>query len=390
MADVNVFRNVSITDKTFRDLAGYDDKVVVINKFLTELGIEQVANPQILNEDNGVFTKMTLVVDSMPSGKWQVHLNEKGKEDVEEYKALWEPFDKFRKTLLGVSSYFTVCRFEKTAVMLKNSEGSMIGFYYPERNLLWLCYNPFQRWWKEVKASDLLDSFKPLKDALIEVKIVKVDVTDKLLEKKIEEFKAGIKKEEDRVKASVSNYDASIKDYRSRLIEAENNYFLTKKSLDNFEAIKKSIGDVLKDEVKKVAKFPFVQSVEFDNNGIKVNVGKVSMLWKGEKVFMGEYSFVINPSDIRLQNPYAVKKSGGNYEHPHCHDGVLCFGSAETNIYTLLGSLQLTKLVFELYRMLKTYNASSPHCEMEYWVLQRKDKFDGEGNVLKAVKAEAK
>jgi len=140
----------------------------------------------------------------------------------------------------------------------------------------------------------------------------------------------------------------------------------------------------LKREFKEIEGLKFVKKINIENNGIRVNIGDVSIKvvgYKGEggdmiDVPIGEIEFFITPEKIYVDNLkrktiWLNKVDTKELIHPHVLWGdpsTVCWGSERWGIMSnLLGEFKLKDLVYMLNLWAKSYTPNDKYVAIGYW-----------------------
>ena len=104
----------------------------------------------------------------------------------------------------------------------------------------------------------------------------------------------------------------------------------------------------------------------FINGVVKVGIKKENGCevpdMQPRKVFIGNLTFIVGDSKVTVKNN-TIKDT--SMVHPHSNEGKICFGTAETEVLHLLGTLQLSKLIKLLYSWAYSYNDKSTYVKLQ-------------------------
>jgi len=379
----DVVKEKDIKDTPLRELLVHKDKfnaldknkksVLELNKLLLKAGIKHVLMDKDVNQNNSVYPELTLGIQmvantdskSLPSG-WMGRLKTFLSNEM--------PIDAGTKDSIYVREQNRFKPFEKEKVVEVKHKDFVIAYYYKERNLITLLFNPFLLEEHKVLSSEVKGVWKILFEVFLNSKIVQTD-TSKILEKMfVTEFLKGSKRKIDKAKdlmksskSSISSYEKEIRKYIGQYNQAIRDIEFTQTLLDNE-------GKGLFEEVNKVKTLPFVEKLVI--NGGEINIkynpsfipipkfsqNSSSKSFGKRYIWGGSIGFRITADDFYV---YGDVNMNGHC-HPHGSEfpeGSPCFGEGDgrNKIYDLLAGNKFMDLAKLLWFWIKTYRNSGAY-----------------------------
>jgi len=194
----------------------------------------------------------------------------------------------------------------------------------------------------------------------------------------IEGFKTQVSNQIVCFERDIKSITKQSKDYETYLINSLKNLDLKKRQIQDLKKFSKDINTTIKEQVKEIEQLPFVKEVKFTTKGISIDVGRIEIGYRNNNVYIRDFTILITPSGIKLNNRNPVYDEYENkLEHPHINsdDGHICYGSErEIKINEYFGKFQLRQLVYMVYLFLKTYSERDKYNPITYWTQEAKRK----------------
>ena len=182
----------------------------------------------------------------------------------------------------------------------------------------------------------------------------------------------------------INKCNVNIESYNRHVVSEYSKMRMLSENLPALQHFKENILITLKQQIEEIKQLHFVKNVFFNNEGIEVEVGDISLSHNNKKCYVGYFTILITPTNIKMYNKYEKNKKS---QHPHVDDNRLCLGNISNKVNKLLGEVKLKELIFILYQFLLTYthNSTYPHSRLEEWIKfrEKEKKFDEFGNSLK-------
>jgi len=194
----------------------------------------------------------------------------------------------------------------------------------------------------------------------------------------LEEFKGEINNQIVCFQKDIRHLNQKRKEYETYLINSSRNLELKRRQVEDLKKFSKDVNQTIKEQVEEIKQLPFVSGVKFTTKGISIDIGKVDINYRNNNVYIGDFTILITPSGIKLNNRNPVYDEYENkLEHPHINsdDGHICYGSErEIKINEYFGKFQLRQLVYMVYLFLKTYSERDKYNPITYWTQEAKRK----------------
>ena len=247
-------------------------------------------------------------------------------------------------------------------------DGLHMGDYYPNRNMVIFFY-PIQNTRLEMGLSNLFLA-KMMDDFMKEIeriKIKKIDVSERVRESLIQHFLQEIQKNIISFKNSINSKTKDITDYRKLELQNLTEIHQLREQIKVLKGTRKVMGENIEGKIAEIKTLPFVKRVGISNLGIRVDFKHIDLIWKKEKLPLGECYCYINPNGLEIKNKTPIEYNNDIYHSPHIHFDNICFGSGKDKAYELLGSLKFKELIYFIYLYLKTYNEKDVHVSLDKW-----------------------
>jgi len=369
--------------KTYLD--SYPKLLLKVSSEIKSMGFKKLLYKDTFNDDT-FFNDLTLMIGPLiGNSSYGSYISLDAlfpHTDLEIFYATKNGFD------ADYNSFFMFDEFHREKILVKqtkqNRDGTKeefsieIGCYLKDRNLVIIYFPIFHSKLSLGLNNELMFGIlRHLKKWIKKRKPERVNTTEKMRDLVIERFvnkaKDTIRNYDDKIRTNVK----SIESYNKSIIEfirANEVYRNAIKSLE--EMVKKAKSSIYK-EIEEIRKLKFVNSARLTIRGIKVDVGDIYIRYEGKDVYIGDFTILIKPDKIKIQNRKPIEtKDGAVRIHPHIEDAeseYICFGSRREKIYELLASYQLKKLVYFIYLFLKSYNDADKYYSIKLWLNEDKN-----------------
>lgn len=245
------------------------------------------------------------------------------------------------------------------------SESTIIGLFSNSKNCVILYFNPFAT---DKRIKFMQDVMHVVERAML-INLVELkedpEVIKKLAEdykkKQIQSFISFLKKRVEEKTNEIHLTETDIERYNKTLISSYQKIFTLKFEA---QALENRIADSLKsfeEMLGSLEKLQFVKKIEFVADGIRFDVGQITL----DDTYIGNFLIEISPSSIRFYNPDQMTQFD---QHPHIRNNHGCFGDASDKINKMLAGFQLKELLFLLYQFLNTYSVKGgPYTSIQSW-----------------------
>ena len=389
----NLFADVDTRTHQFGELYYKPKLQIKINTFFNLLGFKKLKNlhlRQYVNIDTTLENELTVYFftylqgDNLQSGNSQI-------------------LKDYLENKLGIDGQLTdnaSYTYPKEVELLKafDNDCIVLGAYFKDSNIFFIPFDFFHdcnNKYSEKTYTKLLE--------ILAKSIIKANMKFKKVDIREAKIKAVLKNLKGSLIQKVRDAENSIKYFENNIVTARNNlisnYNSRRESIATFEAISKlneSFDTEIINNIKEIEKLPFVKSCELDENGINVNVGKITYTGdlgrEKKKVYLGEFTFTINGKTVEIKNKDSIKNERGlEILHFHITREHTCWGEWEDKIIQLIHNYKYKDAVFLVYTFLKSYNKDDKHCSFERFVgfREAEGKFDAEGNLLQKTLKEA-
>lgn len=165
------------------------------------------------------------------------------------------------------------------------------------------------------------------------------------------------------------------KNLQISLISSLKDLELIRKQTTDLKRFSKDINRSLKEQIEEIKQLPFVKDVRLTTRSISVDVGRIEISHRDENFYIGDFTILITPEGIEVKNRNPIITKEGKLEHPHIHDGNVCFGAERgTKMFEYFAKFQLKQLVYMVYLFLKTYTERDKYYKISYWTQDAKRK----------------
>lgn len=302
----------------------------------------------------------------------------------------------------GTASYlakssFVTQELDENPILLCFPNGVRYGVYYPSRKALILHFNIFATY----KRINFLSSVFNLIDRELKQKVGDLSIVnlspEEIAKRRQQEIKDLWKKFSENVTLAKSKYEnetenlfLDVKSYQNNINSKLQNISRNKiivTQLENYISIQPQEFEA---KIEQIKLLPFVKNISYNSSVLEIDVGKITLIHKSKKCYIGDFIILLSPTEIKFLNKDCPVLSKGLYAHPHINGNGLncspCWGSAATDVYLLLTSLRLKELIFLLYQYLNTYTSGeggNPYRSFEDFKMFRtqENKFDDDGNL---------
>jgi hypothetical protein len=360
-----------------QQLQGYGAVALKINKILSEMGFKKIMYNAPLDLETNYYNELTLSVFPTLTSSQRSEIGEIFSEILSLKGCL--SCNCYVKRLKGESKDDICYKDEKLGEVV-------VGRYYPDRNLVLFYYPIFHNTQMNLELKN--NALFWLLEVVLESCMKRYGIKEKDIKKDIYdivsvEFLAGIRKKIEDKEISIKNYDNYIKQYESEVMNNIRNRINAETEKSALIRFADNGKEMLIKELKEIESLKFVKSVKVENDGIRVNIGDVSIKVAGYKgkdgiekeVPIGEIEFFITPNKIYVDNlkRKTVWYDGYDREiiHPHVlwgDCGQVCWGSdRQTIIYDLLARFKFKDLIYMLNLWAKSYTPNDKYIAIGYW-----------------------
>lgn len=269
----------------------------------------------------------------------------------------------------------------------------VIGDYYPNRNLILIYANLL---FKYPTLSGILAVCKFLKYAFEINNISITNSIDTTSPEYIENMKilatqkfiTTIDKEINKKQVDLESNKNEIISSNRKVIASYGNIRRLTSEIFNLSDFKKQFKQKFQQNVDTIKELHFVKDIKYTSEGILVNVGDLTLSHNNITTYIGQMSFLITPTAVKIKNEHPYIGQCSTYEHPHVSKNTPCLADFSPKVNEYLANIELKKLVFLLYRFLKTYTQNSTYISLKKWqdFREKEKKFDSNGEPYKAKK----
>jgi hypothetical protein len=260
----------------------------------------------------------------------------------------------------------------------------IIGKYFKERNLIVIFFNPFRWNWDDryltkSEEKEYLKVHLDVIEAIKKAKIKKIDINKTKERLLVIKFQEQINKEI-KEKGNAYNYNIKmIEEMSESIVSKEKENKTYREAIKSMLSFREQLTEELFKRIEEVKKLQFVKDVSINPEGIKVNVGKISM----DEVYLGDYMIHILPSKIKIYNKHKPQEVIQHHMHVNS-EGNPCWGNARRKVEKLQAEYRFKELIFFAYSFLNSYNSDDPYISFSDWKHARdeENKFDSEGNPI--------
>lgn len=253
-----------------------------------------------------------------------------------------------------------------------------IGCYIEDRNALVLYYDIMSTNRSYQTDCEVLFFFvKYLVDYMKKEKVKKKNLKAIIEKKTMEQFSVAIKSEITNKENENKGFKNNIDEYEKYIIDHIKKMAINDTEIESVKKMLANVKGYVQKQITEIKRLDFVKSVDLSAEGLKVNIGDIFIRHRGDNVYIGDFSIIIKPKRIRIENNDPLKRDGTFYAHPHISsDGTVCYGSRKNDIIKLLAQNEFKKLVHILHLYLKSYNEGDSYNNIRYWVT-RQTKMQG-------------
>lgn len=246
--------------------------------------------------------------------------------------------------------------------------GTVVGSYYRDRNLIIAYFNPFPlepRINKFKSALALLQAEKPVFNCFDNSEAL----TKMSLKRHSAVFIKNIQKSLILTTKDIQTHKDDISRMGRQIISKHQDIRIKALTLISIASMLENFPAEFERSVLEIRTLPFVDNVTVTSDGIKIDFGDINILHNKINYYIGHMEGVISPTDVRFYN-LNNKKDG--YNHPHVYSrGDACEGGFRKDFSDLLGQLHFKRLVFLMSQFLRHYNPKSPVTNISQWTKKK-------------------
>jgi hypothetical protein len=198
-------------------------------------------------------------------------------------------------------------------------------------------------------------------------------IEGKLDKKVIDKFKKEFMQALVSKKRAISDYEKQLSYYKENIIQKMIKINMLRVEYENLKKYTTNINPLIKKQIEEIKSLPFVEDIKITETGIKIDVGKVNILYLQKEVYIGDFIIKITPSGVQIEckNPLLLREDGITYHlaHPHIsEEGNICYGDERAEkIEEYFAQFELKKLVLFVYLFLKSYNPNDNYNPITDW-----------------------
>ena len=272
----------------------------------------------------------------------------------------------------GGVNYYIPTTLEKKRIMVKiRDEEFEMGCYFKERNVIIIYFPIFNTELKLIEKNELLFFFiDNLTKWMTKNKIKKVNTSKFMEDRMKKKFSKESKRQITEKEQQIRDRTDSIKSYEMSII---NHYKANTTDIELVKSLKiilKNMDNELTKQIREIKSLKFVKSAELTLKGITIDVGKITIKWKGQEVYIGDFIIHITPTKVSFENKKKLvhPQYPTGIIHPHIRGDAVCYGNRGNKVRELLGKNEFKKLVYFLYLFLKGYNENDCYSKILYWL----------------------
>jgi len=244
-------------------------------------------------------------------------------------------------------------------------EGLNIGFYLKELNIIYLFVN-LDELNLEKNTQCLTNLGKVIQDIFEKYEIKKVDVGNEQ-DILIRKFKYEIANNQKSLILNFKDTCDSKKDLLNRYFEKDTQLKIIDEKIKALSGLQNSLESHLKEQINLIKELKFVEGVELTRDGIKIKFPFINIKTSEGDVPMGNYTLIILPNDIKIENQDFVVYEGETYHHPHIKQNNISFGNSREKYLELLTKKDYKTLTHFVYLYLKSFNEVDTYLSMVKW-----------------------
>lgn len=358
---------------------GIETRPVIAKKLLAEfkkIGIKHIKVTGNVPQTETIKNELNLKISVNPDGcgtaleegyygRLKTHLFDTGYTDVE------------RKEDIDIPDTASFILLEKEQIVPLKENGTLLGHYYPERNMVTLYFNPFSLTKTGVFDTEIPEIWKSIFLIFRRNKVTTNNI-DNIQEKIfVSEFLKNSRNKLTDVEHQQKDITTNITSHERGIRDLFKNYNENEAQLNFLQQTIENGGEGLFKEVKKVKDLSFIEKVKIEGGQIdlkfKPTFIPIPDMMRSEHgktygkrfIWVGSIGFRITADDFRVYGDVNINERC----HPHGSsypEGNPCFGEGEGSekIYGLLAGNKFISLAKMLWFWIKTYRNSGAYVKV--------------------------
>jgi hypothetical protein len=374
----------------------YNDvqKIIRFNSYFTKLGFERV-NMNENFDTSTYYQEMTLMINPNLLLTDNIHIPESDKDAFTRSRTnqrdMWHDLLKTKQGFIDTRIRDIIYRANEIIkpIIFQNEDKELIfGHYLKERNIVILYINPFYSDMNSSSNEFLEFILKIFEIGVKNIKLEKIDVSEKIKKNLIEMFQKQIKDKIDETSNCIKRNITNICQYQESLLNEIKHQQINTNQIKTLAIFRTDTDTSIKNAIEELKELPFVKNISLVKEGITLDVGSITIKYRNSDVYIGDFYLIISPNSVKCycRNPVVV--DGTISHHPHIEGNHNCFGDERTiQVINHLSAFELKKLVFLIYVFLKTYTPNNFYFNISRWIGEgvirtKTEKMNTESNTL--------